>query len=355
MHDHYGYNNVFISGANVGGVTLAAPSDATTKSWAGYGQATFPIASKWKMTLGARYSADSLSASGGINVLTPDGPLPVQPESAAGAKYYKWNWKGVLSYTPTDDILLYLNQSRGSKTAVFNLVTFDPKPVGPESLDASELGVKSTLLNHRLQVNGAIFYYHISDLQVQQENAADNLLQYVNAGRARVLGGEAETIAEVSNRLSVHASVTYVDAKYTQFDGAEYFYPNPNPPYGYLPGVAGSAKGNYLSYASRISGSVGFRYHVPVATGEWSLSANYAYTGKYYWSDDNLIYQPGYGLLDARLSFAFAGTGVTLSAWGSNLTDKLYYVNAAQVTPIGAVGVPAAPRRYGVTLNYKFK
>ena len=56
--------------------------------------------------------------------------------------------------------------------AAGNLVTFDPVPLKPETLDAYEAGLKSQFFDRRLRVNAALFYYDVKDPQVFQTKDA---------------------------------------------------------------------------------------------------------------------------------------------------------------------------------------
>lgn len=68
-----------------------------------------------------------------------------------------------------------------------------------------------------------------------------------------------------------------------------------------------------------------------------------------------IITQSAYGLLNARISYTLPSRAVTLSAFGTNLTDKLYIVSG---NASGAFGLAEAsygrPREWGVSASFRF-
>ena len=109
--------------------------------------------------------------------------------------------------------------------------------------------------------------------------------------------------------------------------------------------------------------------------GEVTLHADYAYTGDQTFFTttpspiasaaaktaaavtNQLGIDKGHGVLNAQVSLALAKAPVTLSLWGRNLTDELYY-NRTYPDLYGSLGwalaFNAPPRTYGVTATYKY-
>lgn len=355
MRQYYGYNPANLIGTQFGG-QLVVTGKGLTKSYAGYAQATIPITDTLDFTVGGRYSQDDLKAQGKTERKLANGTIvPVVPLRFSSRSFGKFIWKLNLNYHPSNDLLVYATQSRGSKTGQYSLVTFDPNPVTPETLDNYELGFKSQLFDRRLRLNGALFYYKVKDLQVQRTDPVTRLLAFQNAGAARGKGAEIEANLDITPDFSINGAATYLDVKYTDFPNAPFFTANPNPPFGHLVPISGSAAGNRLARAPRFSGNAGFRYSIPTTSGNIVLSANYSYSGAFFYNPDNRLRQPAFGLLDAKISYEFAESA-KVSVWGTNITDKPWFMNISQQTGSpGAVGSWGAPRRYGVTLDYKFR
>ena len=76
-----------------------------------------------------------------------------------------------LDYIVNDDTLIYGTISNGFKSGGFNgansNTTLQLEPIREEVLTAYELGIKSTLLNGRMQLNAAAFFYDYEDKQEQ--------------------------------------------------------------------------------------------------------------------------------------------------------------------------------------------
>jgi iron complex outermembrane recepter protein len=62
-----------------------------------------------------------------------------------------------------------------------------------------------------------------------------------------------------------------------------------------------------------------------------------------------------YATTDARLNFDFARLPLTVSLYGKNLTNKLYYLEKADLESFGYIYEHVGdPRTYGAEFRYKF-
>jgi iron complex outermembrane receptor protein len=358
LHATQGYRGASLAGLGFVGapppLSLQFFSAEPTTSYAAYGQTTFPIAESLKLTLGARYSNDLVHGNGGINLLSgPGAPIvPVVPFGSVSDRNQQFSWKGALNYQVNTDLMTYASVSRGYKAGLYNLLTFDPTFVKPEILTAYEVGAKSDLLNSRLRLNGAVFFYNIEDPQA--EIAVGGLPALVNAQKEQVKGAQFTAEALVTKQLHVNVGVTYLDAQYTDFRDAPFYTVAPGPGYGLSAPTAGNADGNRPSRAPVFSENIGSSYTLSTADGDWTLAANYAHTGLFYWTPDNRVAQRAYGLLDAHVAYAIGATGLKIKAWGSNLTNAKYvteeYESAGAQGDISAAG---PPRQYGLNVEYK--
>ncbi len=148
-----------------------------TTSWAVFAQDEWQIADAWKLIGGVRYWKDDreggyFGTAAGIDGL--DGPVTIifnkHEVSPLGSSITPGDatrsFDGVtarvqVDWKPTDDLLWYLSYNRGSKSGGFTFSTGTPlrsgrqpgnpraflegMPFKPETLDAYELGMKSTL------------------------------------------------------------------------------------------------------------------------------------------------------------------------------------------------------------------
>ena len=102
---------------------------------------------------------------------------------------------------------MYGSYSRGFKSGKFDLeflhtddTPFPQRPLDPEILDVFELGVKSTLRERSLLLNGAVFYNIWKDQQVF--NVGVNGPEFFNLPRVPIEGAELETNWVPAQRLA---------------------------------------------------------------------------------------------------------------------------------------------------------
>jgi len=137
-----------------------------------FGQASWMPIDKWNLTGGARWNWDTkdgqfiwtfpsetdrdhslMFETGGLegNQVAAYAGDPI-PTYSWSEPTYKLN----LSYIPTNDIMAYLQYSKGYRTGN---VDFQGRPNHPEKLGSWELGFKSRFFDNRLQFNAGIYYY----------------------------------------------------------------------------------------------------------------------------------------------------------------------------------------------------
>lgn len=256
------------------------------------------------------------------------------------------------------DVLAYLSFSQGYRGAAFNGQAFNgPQELtfaNPEKLDAYELGLKSELLDRRVELNGAVFYYDYRDQQFldtycafpTSTGCAGTGFVVTNAPKSRVVGGELELHAKVTADLDLRASLGLLNSKYTEL----------------LLHFA-DRSGNKLIMAPDVSGSLALDWRVArLQIGDLHLAADGNYYSKQYFDALNTarIAQSGYSIINARLSLlAAAGNHLSFALWAKNLGNKQYlsYGLAQRNIQDGGLGFDYAlvgePRTYGVELTVR--
>jgi iron complex outermembrane receptor protein len=125
-----------------------------------------------------------------------------------------------LNWNVTDDVLLYGSYSRGKKSAGFNNGFLDTTqvfgnnpiesiPFDSETLDAYEIGVKSTVFGGTTRINAAGFYYDYQDFQTFQWLI---LNQVIFNADAEVYGAELEIETRPVDGLTLQAGMGLLDA-----------------------------------------------------------------------------------------------------------------------------------------------
>ena len=72
-----------------------------------------------------------------------------------------------------------------------------------------EAGFKSEFADRRVRLNGAVYYYTVSDPQFTAVGGAGNLVQLINANKGEGYGFELDSAFQVTPRLLVTLGVAY--------------------------------------------------------------------------------------------------------------------------------------------------
>jgi iron complex outermembrane recepter protein len=357
-----GYHPFTLSGDGVAvGFGLPNGSDAAvngsqkTDDYAAYAQTTLPLMQRLNLTLGARITKDNISGDRTVAGVIPSvGSIVFPGAGVQKLDYTKPTFKAALDYHVTDDVMTYASFSRGFKAGTFNLLSFSGAPAAkPEVVDAYEVGIKSTFLDRRLQVNAAGFYYSVKNPQVLQiENGA---VEVSNAQKAELKGIDVDAQALLARGLVLRLSVERLNAKYTEYTGAPFDLPNPNPPFGTFPTVLGNASGRPMLLAPDWSYTAGLDYDFDTAVGHFTYDVNWSYKSRFYWEITDTAPGGDYGLVNTSINYSPKWDGRwELRLWGKNLTNKKYAATGTVVEgPVGYIFGAGAPLTYGATINFK--
>jgi iron complex outermembrane receptor protein len=332
--------------------------EARSKSYAAFGQGTYSVTDRLRLTLGARYTRDDkdqdvVGTAGGLVVIS----------SYAGQSSKSWSKvtpKFAVDFDVADGVMLYALASNGFKSGGWQgLAPNGPSaltPYEPELAWLYEAGAKTEWLDKRLRVNLSLFQTKYDDMQILQslipENAPPNVVAVVyvtNAASSEIRGAELEVEAAPTENLFLSANYSYLDTEFSDFSVPPGFRPGA----GSLP--ASSRVGKELPRAPNHTGSALARYTQPLANGgSLALQGSWRYVGRAFGDVDNLAFgaTPAYDVVDARVTYAFPGEAWSVSVWGNNLLDEDYYLNNFPNLGSGW-GTPAPPRTYGITFNWQ--
>lgn len=349
--------------------TSVVTADPDTKSYAAFAQGVWHIDPRLSATLGLRetYEVQSESVtrlpfSGGTGTPpTSVGPYQGQISLANATPSALIS----LSYKPTREVLAYALVSYGAKAGGFNspsvpqTTTGAILPIGtlavkPETAVDVEAGVKATLLDHRLILDGDLYWTELSDYQANTVvTGATGTFQSLitNVGKVRSRGFELEATAVPVDGLNLNGSVGYNDAVYLSFPLA--------------PSVQGatsptqSLSGRPVVEAPRWTVSLGGDYSRELARGYTGfVGGGYAYKSGYYgYVDDSAgAWLPAYAVVNARIGLRTPGDHYELSLWVNNAFDARSFsmVIPASTGSGGYFALPAEPRFFGATLKASF-
>ena len=139
-----------------GNLSYGNESHAVHWSVAGFGQATYHVSDRFRLTGGIRYNHDydedpSFNFSGFGKSFADNKTSTDEP-----------TWRFVAEYDLTPDNMVYLSNARGYKPGGANgsLGQFVvPAVFEPETNDSFEFGSKNMFLDHTLRFNASLFYY----------------------------------------------------------------------------------------------------------------------------------------------------------------------------------------------------
>lgn len=273
------------------------------------------------------------------------------------------SWRAAFDYKFAPTILGYASVSTGFKSGGFNggFLANDVsdalaqlRPIRPEYILAYEVGAKSDLLDRRLRVNAAGFYYSYRDLQVFNLIAAPSavgaqlpLSVLTNAPTAIIKGAEIEVDTVPLRNLDASVSVSYVDATLGPFVSAA------------GAGPVQDLTGKQLPNAPRFNVVLQAGYRLPLPGGQsLDLSGIGTYRSHQFFESNNnpLVAQGAYWLLNARLAYDSADKHWEAAVVGKNLTGQRYLNFANDLTTgLGLIEqIVGAPRYIGGELVYRY-
>ncbi len=408
-----------------------------SENYAFFTHNTFDIVEdKLKLTLGARYTHETKDLTGQSNftnslcpaiLATPfqslasiacviNGAAVSLPKGSAGTHFGEGQWTGtaVLSYKPTDDLLVYGSASKGYKAGGFNLdysaldrpcsivggsaaqnaacVATLAKPAltpgngrpeatdlqfASEKVDAFEVGVKYN--GRGFDLNVAAFYQRYSNYQLNTYNGVNFEVTNIQACKDSLSGGdtdgltttgacaadrlkpgvtskgfEIEAFLKPARNFGVNLGFTYADTKYAKD----------------LVGTAGRPLSPVLFQLPGRAVSNAPKY-VMTAGVSWTPDiGNTGLTGLVYFdtrmqSDTNTgsdldmeKIQDAYALFNGRIGIYGPNKRWGVELWGQNLLNKKYQMIGADM-PLqgsGTFNAVAAPASSGLagTANQLF-
>jgi iron complex outermembrane receptor protein len=185
-----------------------------------YGQVTYPFSDTTRVTAGARYDTTKVAVDQDYTSITGQTQSLSGP---AGERQFKnTTWKLRAEHDLDASKMLYASVSTGVSPGDITVTTNavgNPAvlTLNAETLTAWEIGSKSRFLDHRLQVNGALFYYDYSGYQSAYVNITPGQPTASFAtlsAPVHVWGGELEVQWKLTPSDMLSADVSYTNAKY---------------------------------------------------------------------------------------------------------------------------------------------
>lgn len=345
LKGHYG-PPVVIDQLN-GAVLLTIDAKVRTRSYAGYGQATYALTDNLNVTAGLRYTWEKREAAGTLDIRVFGNQIQFLP-SQEDATFQKVTWRLAADYRPNSAVLVYGSYNRGFKSGGFNPTEIPYNSFEPEQIDAYEAGLKLDLLDRRLRINPAIFYYDYKNLQAIFYGGGQPVTQ--NAASAEIYGLDVDLVAAVSKGFTINAGLSVLHARYGLYRNAQITIPDPVNGGNIV--TSGDVRGTRLANTPDWTANLGAEYTFGLGRGDLSLAANYAYNDGYFGEAENRQRQGSYHLVNASIEYRLS-SGLSLSAWAKNI-GNVAYATQLYTTAAGDKVRIGAGRTFGLTAGFEF-
>ncbi|MES2606442.1 MAG: TonB-dependent receptor [Pseudomonadota bacterium] len=329
-----------------------------TESQAVYLDASYQLTDSWRLNGTARYTHENKEYRDGNFYRVMATPAYFVRNIAADYALDE-HMSGSLAaeFTPSDTTLFYAKVSHGFKSGGFYggfpFSAIEIKPYEAETLLAYEAGVKHTLPAYNLQLNAAVFSYDYRDVQgfVRTINpiTGTGVDKLDNQADARHDGAELEVVWQPTAQWKLVAMLGWLDARLVD---ATLKTTN----------VARQQvlKEGQRAYAPRWSGNVQLEHIQTFAADralQWSLA--YQFMSEFAGAQTSLVdtavnQLPGYGRLDASLTYRVAQSPWQWMLWSRNLTDKTYRTRVKGDGLESYVEFFGEPRSVGLTATYRY-
>ncbi|MBL8644948.1 MAG: TonB-dependent receptor [Rhodospirillaceae bacterium] len=308
----------------------------TANSYAAFAQFTYDFTDDLALTLGGRYTKDKKRNVRSVKGFLAPAPFTVTPRDT----WESFDPAVTLTFDISPDVMAYASYRQGYKSGGFQaLLVATPAlastPFSPEKVDSYEVGFKSSALDRRFTLDSALFWTDITNQQILR--ITGTAVQTIdNAGATRTKGVDLSMALMPAPELRLDASMTYQEARFRVYQNGTVSY-----------------AGNAQLRSPDFTGAFSAEYTVALANqAELIWRAEYTRQSRVYFDAANTqvvgIFQPGFGLLNGRITYQPQNADWSVSAWAKNLGGTTYYRNVA---PSGLTGlaVPGDPFTFGLS------
>lgn len=284
--------------------------DYGARSHALYSQVHTPLSPQMTMTAGLRYERRKVDYS------DSDGAAFAPSEGM-------WGGKLALEYRTDGGGLWYALASRGYKAGGVNsdsLIPDDQRTFDTETMWNYELGVKTRLLDRRIDLTAALFYQDRDDVQTKQslvepvegEACPCHFIDYTtNATAGHSYGLETEINWRVNRSVRAFASLGLLYSGFDDFLNYAHVDANPET------GQPYDMDGHDLPHAPRYMFSLGAVIHL---SDRWYTRLEAEGKDAFYFSSRHEARSDRYEMFHARLGYQFDRWELAL--WARNITNQ---------------------------------
>ena len=297
-----------------------------------FGQVEQDLATATTIALGLRYDRDERHQ-------TDVGPgVASDPDPDRKKDFNSLQPKITLTQHLAPSLIGYGTYSTGFRSGGFNAPGLPEFKA--ETLQNLEAGLKSTLLDKRLILNGSVFYANSKDFQYFYVNAATGAQLINNLDRVHIAGVDIDFQYLPMAGLQFDGGLGTTNSKIKE-DAAD-------------PTVIG----HYTPKAVPLKATLGVQYTAAVAADMTATARlDVEHRSKKYWQINNADTEDALNLVNLRIALSQAKDRWSVYLFGKNVTDKKYYAdfNPAAYSGLGyAIGALAQPRTFGIGAKVRF-
>ena len=310
-----------------------------------YGSLGYDIGNAWNVALEGRYTREEKQSDQVANNFPDSTP----PTGYQEKDFSFFTPRLIVSFTPTDAMLVYASAAKGVKSGGFNPGSEQVPTFDQEENWTYELGAKSTFLDGRAWLNGALYFVDWEDQQVTSVDPDNQRLPITtNVARTEIKGIELEGFLAPTDWLRLNAGFSYTDAEYKEGASTliEYLADCENLPIEcdlFFPPVnafvtSGKLDGQQVIGAPKTTFNGGAQVNWPLPGRDWGLMARLDYI----WQDKTFLDEANSGYIPSRETVNLR-LGVENDRWSvegfcNNLTDDDTPIFA--LPPRDILGVP---------------
>jgi iron complex outermembrane receptor protein len=363
-------------------IYLETGGKITIESDSVFAEANYEFTDRLNATFGVRYQEETRGLEGNyFDAINPAFGTP--PES-----YFRGNDKSrninvavfevpdledesvaprlALQYFVNDEIQVYTSLSRGFKSQTYNILNFfsTPDAVDKSATTAIELGFKSELLDGTLRLNSAIFKTVTeNDITAIAGLTSGAIVTFYNAGETVTEGLELDFLYQpfpnLNPGLALSGGASYIEAEYSEFlegrgyDEEDGLYYGPSSRLG---NPARDFSGNDVPRSPTFSSNLSINQFISMGDfGDLEIGLGYAFKDNYFFTASNnpRAEQPQFELFDARVSWMYEPSGITLSAYINNIKNEQYFAQLTE-NDYGVHGNFGDPKTFGAKLKIDF-
>lgn len=374
----YPYTPAALAARPAGSAHIDQYSYVDIKSLGIFGELSYELASRTKLTIGLRYTDEKHAldkrnqsvttipnGTGGVRTLPANTVVNLcaanpQCNRRLSTPFSEWTYRAVLSQDFSDDIMGYVSFNRGFKSGVYNISTISAPNViatRPETINAYEVGLKTQLFDRRLTLNASAYYNDYKNMQVAVTIPPNTTQISINAASAKIAGIELEAVLRASENLTLQGGISvFLKSEYGSFPNCSVFRANPN---GGNIIVSTDCSGTTLP-GTPDSFNLRAEYRVPFASGS-SLAFNgllshqtafdyYAYAS----AETRAPRQSAITTVNLSAKWASANDRFSVGIWSRDLLDQKDVFRGMFANAFGYQTTFARGATYGLTIGFDY-